>query len=87
MSAVVGARGARHQELRAEQPQHKTGVEVDKDRLREELIQRVREQIGAIATLHDAVVVAGLLKTRSGKILRKTIRQITAGEEYEVPST
>ncbi|WP_425299679.1 AMP-binding enzyme, partial [Nocardia cyriacigeorgica] len=65
----------------------KTGVEVDKDRLREELIQRVREQIGAIATLHDAVVVAGLPKTRSGKILRKTIRQITAGEEYEVPST
>ncbi|MBF6099414.1 AMP-binding protein [Nocardia cyriacigeorgica] len=65
----------------------KTGVDVDKDRLREELIQRVREQIGAIATLHDAVVVAGLPKTRSGKILRKTIRQITAGEEYEVPST
>ncbi|RBO86870.1 AMP-binding protein [Nocardia puris] len=65
----------------------KEGAEIEPDRLRDELAQRVREQIGAIAALHDAVVVAGLPKTRSGKILRKTIRQITAGDEYEVPST
>ncbi|MCP2279968.1 AMP-binding protein [Nocardia amikacinitolerans] len=65
----------------------KEGVEVDPARLREELVERVREQIGAIATLHDAVIVAGLPKTRSGKILRKTIRQITAGDPYDMPST
>ncbi|WP_433716356.1 AMP-binding protein [Nocardia sp. CA-084685] len=65
----------------------KSGVEIDPDRLRDELIARVREQIGAIATLHDAVVVTALPKTRSGKILRKTIRQITAGDTYDVPST
>ncbi|WP_227999390.1 AMP-binding protein [Nocardia australiensis] len=65
----------------------KSGVEVDPQQLRAELISQVREQIGAIATLHDAVVVTALPKTRSGKILRKTIRQITAGDPYEVPST
>jgi propionyl-CoA synthetase len=65
----------------------KSGVEIDPAQLRDELIARVREQIGAIATLNDAVVVTALPKTRSGKILRKTIRQITAGDAYEIPST
>ncbi|MFG1794579.1 AMP-binding protein [Nocardia sp. NPDC049149] len=65
----------------------KSGVEVDPAQLREELIGRVRTQIGAIATLHDAIIVSALPKTRSGKILRKTIRQITAGDPYDVPST
>ncbi len=65
----------------------KEGVEVDPATLRDELIARVRDQVGAIAALHDAVIVAGLPKTRSGKILRKTIRQISAGEQVEVPST
>ncbi|MET7772934.1 AMP-binding protein [Nocardia sp. NPDC005366] len=65
----------------------KEGVEIEPARLRAELISRVREQIGAIATLHDAIIVSALPKTRSGKILRKTIRQISAGNEYEIPST
>ncbi|MGW5574507.1 AMP-binding protein [Nocardia thailandica] len=65
----------------------KQGVEVDPDVLRAELAERVRAQIGAIATLYDAVVVTGLPKTRSGKILRKTIRQLTAGEHVEPPAT
>lgn len=65
----------------------KQGVEIDPEQLRAELIDRVRAQIGAIATLHDAIIVTGLPKTRSGKILRKTIRQLTAGEQPEVPAT
>ncbi|GEM35255.1 propionyl-CoA synthetase [Nocardia neocaledoniensis NBRC 108232] len=65
----------------------KQGVEVDPEQLREELAERVRTQIGAIATLHSAIIVTGLPKTRSGKILRKTIRQLTAGEHVEVPAT
>jgi propionyl-CoA synthetase len=65
----------------------KSGIEMNPAQLRDELINRVREQIGAIATLHDAVVVTALPKTRSGKILRKTLRQITAGDAYEIPST
>ncbi|MEU2031500.1 AMP-binding protein [Nocardia amamiensis] len=65
----------------------KSGVEIDPRQLRDELIERVRTQVGAIATLHDVIVVTALPKTRSGKILRKTIRQITSGETFEVPST
>ncbi|MFF3569751.1 AMP-binding protein [Nocardia jiangxiensis] len=62
-------------------------VQIDPDQLREELIARVRDQIGAIATLYDVIVVQALPKTRSGKILRKTMRQIVAGEEWEMPAT
>jgi propionyl-CoA synthetase len=62
-------------------------VEIDPAELRAEVIARVREQIGAIATLNDVVVVQALPKTRSGKILRRTIRQITAGEAWEMPAT
>jgi propionyl-CoA synthetase len=47
----------------------------------------VREQIGAVAAFRDVVVVSGLPKTRSGKILRKTMRQIVNGEDYVVPPT
>ncbi|GGK58406.1 AMP-binding protein [Nocardia camponoti] len=65
----------------------KQGVEVEPDQLRAELIERVRGQIGAIAPLSDAIIVTGLPKTRSGKILRKTIRQLTAGEHPETPAT
>ena len=65
----------------------KSGVEVDPAQLRDELIERVRTQIGAIATLHDAVIVTALPKTRSGKILRKTMRGIADGADEPVPST
>ncbi|WP_028476134.1 AMP-binding protein [Nocardia sp. CNY236] len=65
----------------------KSGVEVDPEQLRDELAERVRSQVGAIATLHDAIVVSALPKTRSGKILRKTIREITTGVAFEIPST
>ncbi len=57
------------------------------ERLRAELTQMIRQQIGAIASLKDVDVVSGLPKTRSGKILRKTMRQIADGEEAPVPAT
>ena len=65
----------------------KTGSEIETERLVTELVALVREQIGAVAAFRDAVVVATLPKTRSGKILRKTIRQIIDGEDYVVPPT
>ncbi len=65
----------------------KTGVDIDQAELRTQLVARVREQIGAIATLHDVTVVRGLPKTRSGKILRRTMRQIASGESWEMPAT
>ena len=51
------------------------------------LVQRVREQIGAVASLKDIAIVAALPKTRSGKILRKTMRRIADGHEEKAPST
>jgi propionyl-CoA synthetase len=47
----------------------------------------VREQIGAVAALRRVDVVAGLPKTRSGKILRATMVKIADGEAYKVPPT
>ncbi|MFE3102847.1 AMP-binding enzyme, partial [Nocardia tengchongensis] len=65
----------------------KTGVDIEPERLRAEIIDRVRERVGAIATLYDVVALSSLPKTRSGKILRRTMRQIAAGESFEVPPT
>ncbi|GGG62866.1 propionyl-CoA synthetase [Kocuria dechangensis] len=65
----------------------KAGVDVPEDRLRAELVALVRERIGAVADFKDVAVVEGLPKTRSGKILRKTMRQMADGEQYTVPST
>jgi propionyl-CoA synthetase len=65
----------------------KADAERDHDELVAELVQMVREQLGAIASFKSAVVVERLPKTRSGKILRGTMRSIADGESYKVPST
>jgi len=52
-----------------------------------DVIDMVRQDIGAVAAFKHAVVVARLPKTRSGKILRKTLRAIVDGDDYTVPST
>jgi propionyl-CoA synthetase len=52
-----------------------------------ELVQRVREHIGPVAAFKVAVVVKRLPKTRSGKILRGTMKKIADGEEYRLPAT
>jgi propionyl-CoA synthetase len=65
----------------------KAGVERDRAELAAELVQMVRDQIGAVAALKDVAVVAALPKTRSGKILRKTMRGIADGADEPIPST
>jgi propionyl-CoA synthetase len=65
----------------------KNGVEVDETILEAELVAMVREEIGALACFKKALIVKRLPKTRSGKILRKLLRQIADGSEYSVPST
>ncbi len=65
----------------------KAGLDVEPGQLRAELVQLVREQIGAVAALREIDVVAALPKTRSGKILRKTMREIADGKSPAVPST
>ena len=57
----------------------KAGVDRDREQLQAELVQLVRDQIGAVAALRDVAVVPALPKTRSGKILRKTMRGIADG--------
>ncbi len=65
----------------------KSGVDQDGDEIAAELVARVRDQIGAVAAFKDVTVVGGLPKTRSGKILRKTMREIADGKDARVPST
>jgi len=52
-----------------------------------ELVAMVRDRIGPVAAFKQASVVARLPKTRSGKILRGTMRQIADGEEWRIPAT
>jgi propionyl-CoA synthetase len=65
----------------------KAGVERDSAEIVQELIQRVREEIGPVASFKIAAVVNRLPKTRSGKILRGTIKKIADGTEYRMPAT
>jgi len=65
----------------------KAGVQPDEAKLAAELVQMVRDQVGAVASLRDVAIVAALPKTRSGKILRKTMREIADGDEASVPAT
>jgi len=65
----------------------KAGVTADQSVLAAELAQMIRDRIGPIATLSRLDVVPGLPKTRSGKILRKTMRGIANGKDEPVPST
>ena len=53
----------------------------------EALVDRVRDEIGAVACLRQVDIVAALPKTRSGKILRKTMRGIAHGLDEPMPST
>jgi propionyl-CoA synthetase len=55
--------------------------------LEQEIVQLVRKQIGAVASLRNVVIVQRLPKTRSGKILRKLMRSIADGDNFQVPST
>ncbi|MEN8199659.1 MAG: propionyl-CoA synthetase, partial [Thermodesulfobacteriota bacterium] len=65
----------------------KAGVERDNEDLKTELVKMVREEIGAIACLRETSPVERLPKTRSGKILRGTMRSIANGKDYRMPST
>ncbi len=65
----------------------KDGVTADANTVSRELVQLVRDEIGAVACFHSALVVDRLPKTRSGKILRATMRKIADGESWTVPST
>jgi propionyl-CoA synthetase len=63
------------------------GVERPAAEILAELVASVRERIGPVAAFKQAGVVARLPKTRSGKILRGTMRAIADSQPYRTPST
>jgi acyl-coenzyme A synthetase/AMP-(fatty) acid ligase len=65
----------------------KAGYAVDRNQLQAELIASVRSEIGPVAAFKRVIIVERLPKTRSGKILRRTMRRIANGEPYKVPAT
>jgi propionyl-CoA synthetase len=85
--AVVGAAD----ELKGQVPVGfvvlKAGVERPHVEIVAEVVQLVRDRIGPVASFKTAAVVGRLPKTRSGKILRGTMRRIADGEEYTIPAT
>ena len=87
--AVIGV----HDDFKGQLPRAlvvlKAGVDAegDGDRIRAELVKRVRDEVGPVAALHQVDIVAALPKTRSGKILRKTMREIADGKQATVPGT
>ncbi|WP_116048466.1 propionyl-CoA synthetase [Amycolatopsis palatopharyngis] len=85
--AVIGVRD----QLKGQLPRGfvvlKSGVDIDEETLRNELVAAIRADIGPVAAFRHVAVVDALPKTRSGKILRKTMRGIADGREEPVPST
>lgn len=85
--AVVGIRDA----LKGEQPCGfvvlKAGASQSPDEIERELVALVRDRIGPVAAFKIALTVNRLPKTRSGKILRATMKKIADGEDYTVPAT
>jgi propionyl-CoA synthetase len=65
----------------------KAGADRDPGEIVAEIRAMVREQIGPFASLKDVLVIERLPKTRSGKILRGTMRKIADGQAFAVPST
>ena len=80
-----------HDEMKGQVPRGfvvlKGGVSASPEDVVRECVQRVRDEVGAVAALRQVDVVPALPKTRSGKILRKTMREIADGKTPNVPST
>ena len=65
----------------------KSDVSTENSAIQKEIIQEVRHQIGEVASFREILVGRRLPKTRSGKILRKLLRNIADEYQYNTPST
>jgi propionyl-CoA synthetase len=65
----------------------KAGIDITKEELEKELVAKVRESIGAIVCYKESIILKRLPKTRSGKILRKTMMCIVDNKPYTMPAT
>jgi propionyl-CoA synthetase len=85
--AVIGVQDALKGQLPVGLVVLKSGEDIGAAALEAELVQLVRDQVGALACFRRVLVVQRLPKTRSGKILRAILRKIAVGESYKTPST
>ncbi len=85
--AVIGV----HDQLKGQIPRAfvvlKAGAKIEPEALQAQIVASIRNEIGAVAALKEVVVVPALPKTRSGKILRRTMRGIADGRPEAVPGT
>ena len=65
----------------------KSGASITEDTLRDQIIASVRAEVGPVAAFRELYVVDGLPKTRSGKILRRSMRAIAEGRDEALPAT
>jgi propionyl-CoA synthetase len=86
-NAVIGI----HDDLKGQRPSAyvvpTSKFDGDTDQLRTDLIAMVRDELGPVAAFRDVTVIDALPKTRSGKILRRVVRQIAEGKLADTPST
>ena len=85
--AVFGVEDALKGELPLGMVVLKAGVDRDETELRGELTALVREKIGPVAAFKLVTVVRRLPKTRSGKILRRTMKSVADGKQWKMPAT
>ncbi len=85
--AVIGVHDAMKGQIPRAFVVLKSGSDLDHAALQKEVVAAVRDLVGPVAALKEVVVVPGLPKTRSGKILRRTMRGIADGREEPIPST
>lgn len=85
--AVVGIEDALKGQIPFATVVLKSGTEISDTDLEKQIVQNVREKIGAVACLKNVMVVKRLPKTRSGKILRKLIRTMLDDKDFQIPST
>ncbi|MBL0940415.1 MAG: propionyl-CoA synthetase [Gemmatimonadaceae bacterium] len=85
--AVIGVRDALKTQLPVGLVVLKAGVTRAHADIAAELVQKVRSEVGPVANFRQVAVVARLPKTRSGKVLRKTMRLIADGDDWTMPAT
>ena len=86
-AAVVGAADPEKGQLPVAMVVLKTGVARTSTAIIADLVARVRDEIGPVAAFKHATIVERLPKTRSGKIVRATLRQIADGKDWQAPAT
>ncbi|MEZ5925694.1 MAG: propionyl-CoA synthetase [Hyphomicrobiaceae bacterium] len=85
--AVIGAADSMKGEVPVGFIVLKAGVNRPASEVEAEVVALVRERIGPVAAFKTAMTVVRLPKTRSGKILRGTMKKIADGEDYKMPAT